>query len=40
MEEIVPGFLTKWKTTRAWPLTKENDRGLVDAESYVRRVLD
>jgi hypothetical protein len=40
MDEIVPGFLKKWKTTRAWRLTKESDRGLVDAESYVRRVLD
>jgi hypothetical protein len=40
MEEIVPGFIKKWQTTRAWRLTKESDRGLVDAESYVRRVLD
>jgi hypothetical protein len=40
MDEIVPGFLRKWKTTRAWRLTKESDRGLVDAESYVRKVLD
>jgi hypothetical protein len=40
MEEIVPGFLKKWNTTRAWRLTKESDRGLVDAESYVRKVLD
>jgi hypothetical protein len=40
MEEIVPGFLKKWNTTRAWRLTKESDRGLVNAESYVRKVLD
>jgi hypothetical protein len=40
MEEIVPGFLKRWKTTRAWRLTREIDRGLVEAESYVRKVLD
>jgi hypothetical protein len=40
MDEIVPGFLKRWKTTRAWRLTREIDRGLVEAESYVRRVLD
>jgi hypothetical protein len=36
MEEIVLGFLKKWNTTPAWRLTKESDRGLVDAESYVQ----
>jgi hypothetical protein len=40
MEEIVPGFLSEWERTRAWRLTRDNDRGLVDAESYVRRMLN
>jgi hypothetical protein len=40
MEEIVPGFLKKWNATPAWRLTRAVDRGLVEAESYVQRVLD
>lgn len=40
MEDTVPGFLERWRSSPAWRLTRRRDRPTVMAETYVRSAPD
>ncbi len=40
LEETIPGFVDRWAGIPAWRLTQEAEREEVEAETYVRRVLE